>query len=114
VTDLEAAPAGPGTVTLSWSAPSDDSGRAVWYQVKRATLPIVPYEQFDFDHGRGKLRSWNFADNVTGEPPPSKPGMSETMTIEGLRPGTYWFAVRGYDASANQSGLSNPASVTVR
>ncbi len=114
VTDLEAAPAGPGTVTLSWSAPSDDSGRAVWYQVKQAALPIVSREQFDFDHERGRKRSWNFADNLAGEPPPSRPGMSETMTIQGLGPGTYWFAVRSYDASSNQSGLSNPASVTVR
>jgi hypothetical protein len=40
-------------------------------------------------------------------------GMTTSYTISGLAPGTYYFAVRAYDASGNESGYSNEASKTI-
>ena len=114
IVDLKASPVGPGVVQLSWTAPSDDSGQATRYQVKAASLPIVSYERFDFAHERGKMRNWNYAWNVAGEPAPAGPGSAESMTVKALGPGRYWFAVRSYDEVSNQSGLSNLAEVRVR
>lgn len=89
---------GETTVTLSWTAPGDDSttGRATAYDLRWSRTPIVTVA----DHAA--------ATSVAGLPAPSPAGSPETYTVGGLLPGTeHWFALRTVDERGNVSILSN-------
>ena len=89
---------GETTVTLSWTAPGDDSttGRATGYDLRWSRTPIVTAA----DHAA--------ATPVAGLPAPSPSGSPETFTVGGLLPGTeHWFALRTLDERGNVSILSN-------
>lgn len=99
---LKAASATENTVTLSWTAPGDDStsGRASQYDVRYALSPITD-------------ANWNAATQATGEPAPGDAGTIESFTVTGLTPGTtYYFAAKAADEIPNWSALSNVVSQT--
>jgi hypothetical protein len=85
------------SVTLTWTAPGDDSltGNASQYDLRVSNSPIT---------------SANFlaATRVTGVPAPAAPGISQSFTVPGLSPSTtYYFAILTADEVPNWSGISN-------
>ena len=109
VADLAGEPAGGGAVKLTWTTPGDDDrkGVAAVYQLKWADLPLV--EAADDE---GHVNFWA-AENVSGEPPPLPAGSKQQMVVKGLRPGTYYFALKTRDELNNESEISNFAKATV-
>lgn len=90
------------TVTLSWTAPGDDSesGTATEYDLRYSESPIT-------------AQNWDLAQQADGEPQPQLAGSLERFTVTGLQPGTlYYFAIRAADEVPNWSVLSNVISVT--
>jgi hypothetical protein len=98
-----------GGVELAWTAPGDDGaeGAAALYQIKFDDLPIVETAE------RGSVNFWA-ANNVADEPKPAKAGARQTFTLKGLKPGTYYFALKTRDEVNNESPISNCASVVVK
>ena len=94
-----------GRVELRFTAPADrGGGHVARYQVKFAPLPIVADAGFDFVRDSGARRSFWRAENVGGEPLPSKPGKSERFTVQCPdATGTVHFAVAAFDDSNNRS-----------
>jgi len=87
----------PTSVTLTWTAPGDDSlsGTAAMYDVRWSTAPI-------------NAGNFGAATQAAGEPTPQVSGSTETMLVSGLSPATtYWFAVRTRDDAGNWSLVSN-------
>jgi hypothetical protein len=114
VTDLKAVARENGQVDLTWTAPRDEGGKVVRYQVKYAGRPIKDY--MDINH-REEFRAvayWNMAANVLGEPAPQSPGKAEKMTVALPAGKTIWLAVRSFDAEHNRSGISNVVKVEPR
>jgi hypothetical protein len=113
VNTLAAVPLGGGKVTLTWTAPGDDAdkGRAAEYQVKYAGKEIKDHA--DWRTASDTEISFWAAVNCKGEPVPSAAGSAERFVVEGLAPGTYWFALKSYDEQPNQSDLSNVVKVNV-
>lgn len=109
VVDLAAVPgACDGSVELSWIAPPDDagnnnSGPVTSYLVRRSTSSIL------------NETDWNNATIVSSAlPTPVAPGMTQTMMVSGLNPGSlYHFAVRAQDEESNQ-GIFSTSSATAR
>ena len=91
------------SVVLQWTSPGDDgtSGRASSYDIRYRTTTIS---------GTDTTTWWNGATQVTGEPFPSNPGVTDSMRVRGLAPlSTYYFMVRTGDEVPNWSGYSNLA-----
>ncbi|MBI5709857.1 MAG: hypothetical protein HZC42_06040 [Candidatus Eisenbacteria bacterium] len=89
--------AAPDSVTLTWTAPGDDSllGTATLYDMRMASTPIT-------------LSNWGSATGIPGLPAPLVSGTTQAVTVRGLTPGeTVYFAVRTRDDAGNWSGLSN-------
>ncbi len=89
--------AAPDSVTLTWTAPGDDSllGTATLYDMRTSPAPIT-------------LASWGSATAVAGLPAPLVSGSTQAVTVRGLTPGeTVYFAIRTGDDAGNWSGLSN-------
>ncbi len=87
----------PTSVTLTWTAPGDDSlsGTATQYDVRYATAPITG-------------ANFAAAQSATGAPVPLAAGTTQSMLVSGLTPGTtYWFALKTTDEASNWSGVSN-------
>jgi hypothetical protein len=114
VQDLSAEPLGGGKVRLAWTAPGDDAGegQAARYQIKYAAKEIKEHSNWRTEEG--KTLSFWAATNCKNEPEPSAAGAKESFTAEGLKPGTYWFALKTYDKQPNQSDLSNVVKVEVK
>ncbi|HUU89786.1 MAG TPA: hypothetical protein VM238_01105 [Phycisphaerae bacterium] len=112
VRDLAVKRLGGGKAEIRFTAPADaGGGKVARYQVKAATLPIVPYEAWDCARDAGANRNWWMAANLKGEPAPSKPGTAERFTVTGVPDGQpLYFAVRSFDDSWNRSAVSNVAT----
>ena len=90
----------PGSVTLQWTAPGDDSisGTASRYDLRYSLFPITEL---------------NFAlcSGPSGLPHPSAAGTVQQFTVLGLLPGIrYYFALKTADERLNWSKLSNVAA----
>jgi len=133
VSDLAAEALGNGRVKLTWTAPRDDAaaGKAAWYQVKCSAAKIVERvdgwpdlrDSLPTDEAQWHLRAEAFnarqrafwaAHNLDGEPIPSSAGSRETMVVDGLQPGSHFFAVKTWDDGPNLSELSNVVHVEVK
>ena len=111
VMDLDAAPAGLGSIGLTWTAVGDDgggagacdgAGRASAYDIRYSTSPILTDEDFDA------------ATQVADQPTPLPCGRLESLFICDLDPGlTYYIAMKVLDEAGNASGLSNLATAVV-
>lgn len=100
VTGLIAAPGGPGSVTLTWTAPGDDgfSGTAYAYEIRQAASAAI-------------VSGFTAATPLFGEPMPGAAGGTVAMTVTGLTDGvTYFFGLKTADEQGNWSNLSNVAS----
>jgi Putative Ig domain len=86
----------PGAATLSWSVPTQATDGS--------TLTDLAGYRISYGMSPTEL-AW--AVQV------SNPGIN-TYVIDGLKPGTYYFAVRAYSASGTQSAISNVSTRTVR
>jgi chitodextrinase len=92
----------PNSVTLTWTAPGDDS-------------LIGPATRYDIRYSTSLITSANFASAtaVTSPPAPVAPTTSQSFNVTGLQPSTaYWFAIKTQDDAGNWSGLSNVVSKT--
>lgn len=85
------------SVTLTWTAPSDNVG-VVAYAMRYSASAI----------GSDTTAWWNSASMVSGLPVPSVAGQSDSVRVE-LPPGTYYFNIVSRDAAMNWSGFSNVA-----
>jgi hypothetical protein len=103
VTDLAATAPGSSSVTLTWTAPADDSGHASVYDIRRSANAMT---------NEAELLGGT---QVTGGPTPGAAGAAQTVTITGLTAETaYHFALRARDAAGNWSPVSNDAFVTTK
>jgi phosphodiesterase/alkaline phosphatase D-like protein len=93
------------SITLSWTAPGDDSvsGTASQYDIRYSTSLITD-------------ANWGSATQVSGEPTPLPAGQSQTFIVTGLQSNTtYYFAIKTADEVPNWSGLSNvPTGITTQ
>jgi PcRGLX-like protein central beta sandwich domain/Beta-L-arabinofuranosidase, GH127 catalytic domain len=114
VKDLVAKALGGGKATLSWAAPGNDgaTGKASEYQIKYAEKDIK--ERSDWRNKAQTEISFWAATNCVGEPKPGAAGGKEKFIVSGLKPGTYWFALKTYDQQPNQSDLSNVVKCVVK
>ncbi|RKX25431.1 MAG: hypothetical protein DRP45_05915 [Candidatus Zixiibacteriota bacterium] len=97
VADLSTGSATANSLTLSWTAPGDDStsGMASQYDIRYSTSLITS-------------ANWNGATQVSGETAPQTAGASESFVVSGLAPNTiYYFAIMTADEVPNWSSLSN-------
>jgi len=97
IDDLLALISTASTISISWTAPGDDStsGTAAQYQLRYSTSVITE-------------ANWNAATIVSGVPTPQVAGSNETFTVEDLDLSTtYYFAIKTADEVPNWSGLSN-------
>jgi hypothetical protein len=132
VNDLRAEPLGHGQVRLTWTAPGDDGrqGRAGRYQIKYSTARIVERVQgwpdrtpplpADPQAWEAKAAAFHarqrafWAADSTPSAPPRAAGETETLVLQHLAPGTYYFALKSWDQADNVSALSNVAEASVR
>ena len=93
----------PAGARLTWTAPGDNvnQGTATSYDVRYSTSPISNDTAF------------NSATQVGSVPAPQQAGSTETLTVPGLAPGTYFFRIKTSDESGNVSGMSNEVTVTI-
>jgi hypothetical protein len=106
VNDLNGVPGNsPGSINLNWTAPGDDGG------VGRATSYEMRFHEENLGPIDNELK-WNQAILASGEPIPSPTGLIDSMTIQGLSFGArYYFCLRTFDETGNQSPLSNSLSI---
>lgn len=100
IANLAASISGQTTVSLTWTAPGDDSltGTATQYDIRYSTTAIT-------------AANWGSATQITGEPTPKVAGGAESFTVTGLAATTtYYFAIKTADEVPNWSGLSNVIS----
>ena len=88
------------SVTLTWSAPGDDSlfGRAARYDLRYSRQTITP-------------ANFSQATAAANLPAPGVPGSAQSACIDALLPGqTYYFAIKSADSASNWSVMSNVIS----
>jgi hypothetical protein len=88
----------PRTVTLRWTAPGDDgtSGTAAQYSIRKLAGTEITEA------------NWASAGEVSGAPAPAVAGTAQTMVVDGLTSGVFWyFALKARDEANNWSGVSN-------
>lgn len=82
---------------LRWTAPADEeAGGAAAYEVRFADFPVTE-------------ATWSFAKPIVHTMTPGGAGTPEVLSLAGLPPGDYFFAVRSSDVRYNASALSNSA-----
>jgi len=87
----------PTSITVRWTAPSDEDGaeRAAAYDVRYSTSSIV-------------ASGWNDLIQAIGEPAPGLSGYTDSFTIVGLNPDTWYYVViKSADQALNWSEMSN-------
>ena len=103
ITDLSVTTTSAASVSLRWTAPTDNSGKAASYNIRYSTMAISDDTTFAA------------ATPATGAPVPATPGQQENFTVSGLSPATlYYFAIKSADSSGNVSNLSNVAMPTTQ
>ncbi|MBN2208582.1 MAG: hypothetical protein JW759_04735 [Candidatus Coatesbacteria bacterium] len=91
-----------GQLTLSWTATGDDGN------VGAAARYILKYAAFEINASNWSLVE-TYQQSLSWTP--SEAGERELKTISGLVSGrTYYFALKAFDDSSNESGISNCAS----
>jgi hypothetical protein len=101
IAEVEGYEAMPGGVLLTWNAPgdNDNQGTAATYEIHYSDTNIT---EANFD----------FATPVPNPPAPQPAGTPESVNVQGLGPGTYFFRIRTKDEAENSS-LSTEATITI-
>lgn len=86
---------------LKWTAPSDDSG-----VVKKYTLRYSPKRIIN-------MAEWHDAVELTNSQVPKAAGSAESLLLNFIPAGEYYFALRSEDSAGNRSLLSNPTEKVV-
>jgi hypothetical protein len=109
IKDLTVRRVGSGRAVVGFTAPVDIGGKVARYQVKVATKPVLPYEQWDYCRDSGRRRNWWRAINCKGEPVPRQAGDRENFVVANVPDAAQplFFAVRSFDDSGNRSPISN-------
>jgi hypothetical protein len=95
-----AAPSRAGSLTLTWTAPGEDSlvGRAARYDLRYSAQMLTP-------------QNFLQAAAAPSMPYPSTPGATQSYVLNGLQFGvTYYFAIETADQAGNWSAMSNVVS----
>src|SRR3989338_6494149 len=103
VTDLTALQKDQSVVELTWIAPGDDGfiGTADRYDIRFSTTSITD-------------QNWQQQQQLNGVSKPTVAGSIEKVTVSNLTANTtYYFALKTYDESNNQSLLSNQAIISI-
>lgn len=89
-------------VVLTWTAPGDDGnvGTAAAYDLRRSLSALT-------------AANFNQGTQITGLAAPKVAGTTETFTVTGLAPGTYYFALKARDEAGNWSSISNVVTVAL-
>jgi hypothetical protein len=90
------------SVSLTWTAPGDDSlsGTAAQYDLRYSTAAIT-------------AANFTGATRFMGTPAPAPSGTKQAVIVTGLQPNTtYYFAIKTADEVPNWSGISNVISRT--
>jgi formylglycine-generating enzyme required for sulfatase activity len=105
VSDLRVSGSTPTSVTLTWTAPPDNSEAGVEaYDIRYSTFGSAITES-----------AWDALTAIASPPAPSAAGARDTVIAEDLADLTrYHFALRSLDGSGNRSSLSNVVSVDTR
>jgi len=110
IKDLTVKRLGGGKAVVRFTTPADVGGRVARYQVKVATLPILPYENWDYCRDSGRRCNWWRSINCQGEPVPKRAGTKENFIVTNVPDAAdqlLYFAVRSFDDSNNRSAISN-------
>ena len=100
VTDLVAGSPTNATITLTWTAPSDN-------------ISVTAYDIRYRTGGAVTEANWGSATQVSNSLTPKSPGQTESLTVTNLDPETtYYFALKSTDAASNESAISNSPSGT--
>ncbi len=102
-------------VVLKWTSPQD----AVKYQIKYSKRKLVESLEFNPDtrtykYNPPEYANWWAGQNVSNEPLPLEPGNKQVFVIDGLKAGSYYFAIRSWDALNNRSNISNLLKVIIK
>lgn len=97
VTNLAAPSSTSSSVTLTWTAPSDNV-YCTGYDIRYGTTAVSSL-------------NWSTKTQAINEPTPGVPGTAETFVVTGLTSNTtYYFGLKTHDAVSNMSSLSNTVS----
>lgn len=101
ISNLSVVPLGP-YAELRWTAPGNNgaTGQATYYDIRYATFPVT-------------AETWDYALPVPHGFAPSPAGTVESLRLDALPPGRYFFAIRTFDQDYNASGISNTVAGTV-
>jgi hypothetical protein len=100
IMDLRVRETTDSSISLAWTATGDDAnqGTCTSYDMRICTDPI-------------NSSNWDVIGQLTGEPTPSAAGMTDSMTVRGLKKDSiYYFALNACDEAGNWSGMSNCVS----
>ncbi|MHB8793374.1 MAG: hypothetical protein ACYC6O_08575 [Thermoleophilia bacterium] len=100
INNLSVGSIGPGSATLTWTAPGDDGniGTATEYDIRYSSSAIV--DEY----------SWSHAEIVSGVTTPQPGGSGELLSVEGLKAGSYYFVISAKDEVNHESVISNSVS----
>ncbi len=102
ISDLAATAETHDTVKLTWTAPTDETGKATAYELKYAKTAIVDEATFA-------------QATLAIAPTPATQGTPQTTQVVMLEADTeYHFVIRGRDAAGNKGPLSNDAVVKTK
>ncbi|MBN1546060.1 MAG: hypothetical protein JW902_05300 [Syntrophaceae bacterium] len=108
IDDLTAEALSSRAARLTWTTPRD----ALTFRVKCSEKPIA--EKRDLIFQQETHCAWWAATNIPGEPGIDSSGAQNELIIPDLAPGSYYFAVKSYDAASNQSDISNVVTIDLR
>ena len=81
----------------------------------RKMVPNLNYDRvtrkYEFDPTQ--FSNWWAAEHLQGEPT-GKPREKQSLTAEGLKPGTYYVAIRSWDTKNRRSAISNQVQIEVK
>lgn len=104
VTDLNATVGGIGQMLLEWSAPDSDNN--LFAARSPSASYIIRIATFSADSVGSTTTWWNNAQDVTGEPVPSYPGVLDSILLNGLATNTsYYAAIISIDSVGNASPI---------